>query len=68
MAILLLAAVGEKEKVNHTVNVRMRDNKEHVEQSLATTLEQLRWLQQQRAPRAQEDFQLSVCGRADPKP
>lgn len=63
-----ILAVGEKEKVNHTVNVRMRDNKEHVEQSLATTLEQLRWLQQQRAPRAQEDFQLSVCGQADPKP
>lgn len=48
--------VGEKEKINNTVNVRTRDNKIHGEISLASVIEKLKNLKKSRTLNAEEDF------------
>ncbi|KAM4661894.1 threonine--tRNA ligase 1, cytoplasmic-like isoform 2-T3 [Discoglossus pictus] len=48
--------VGEKEKQNHTVNVRTRDNKQHGEHKLVEIIERLSELQDSRVGNAEEVF------------
>ncbi|XP_078388580.1 threonine--tRNA ligase 1, cytoplasmic-like [Cetorhinus maximus] len=51
-----ILVVGEREKVNHSVNVRTRDNKVHGELSVGATIEKMKRLQQLRKVRAEEEF------------
>ncbi|XP_067871791.1 threonine--tRNA ligase 1, cytoplasmic-like isoform X1 [Heterodontus francisci] len=51
-----ILVVGEREKLNHSVNVRTRDNKVHGELSVAATIEKMKRLQQLRAVRAEAAF------------
>ncbi|XP_078055979.1 threonine--tRNA ligase 1, cytoplasmic-like [Mustelus asterias] len=51
-----ILVAGEREKVNHSVNVRTRDNKVHGELSVAATIEKMKRLQQLRKVRAEEEF------------
>ena len=51
-----LTVVGDKEKVNETVNVRTRDNKVHGERSVEATIERLQELKRTRVKQAEEDF------------
>ncbi|XP_077174454.1 threonine--tRNA ligase 1, cytoplasmic-like [Paroedura picta] len=48
--------VGEKEKANHAVNVRTRDNKVHGEVSVPSAIEKLMKLKESRTLRAEEEF------------
>lgn len=51
-----ILVVGEKEKTNHAVNVRTRDNKIHGEISAASAIDKLKSLQKSRTLNAEEDF------------
>ncbi|XP_054858826.1 threonine--tRNA ligase 2, cytoplasmic [Eublepharis macularius] len=48
--------VGEKEKANHAVNVRTRDNKVHGEVSVPSAIEKLMKLKASQTLRAEEEF------------
>ncbi|KAJ6664306.1 hypothetical protein lerEdw1_008525 [Lerista edwardsae] len=48
--------VGEKEKANHVVNVRTRDNKVHGEVSIPSAAEKLKKFKTSRTLRAEEEF------------
>lgn len=51
-----LAVVGEKEKANHVVNVRTRDNKVHGEVSFSSAIEKLKKFKTSRTLHAEEEF------------
>ncbi|XP_028632544.1 threonine--tRNA ligase 2, cytoplasmic [Grammomys surdaster] len=51
-----ILVVGEKEKIDNTVNVRTRNNKIHGEISIASVIEKLKDLKKSRALNAEEDF------------
>lgn len=54
--VIYLAVVGEKEKANHAVNVRTRDNKVHGEISVSSAIEKLKKFKSLRLPNAEEEF------------
>jgi len=54
--VIHLAVVGEKEKANHAVNVRTRDNKVHGEISVSSAIEKLKKFKSLRLPNAEEEF------------
>ena len=51
-----ILVVGEKEKANHAVNVRTRDNKVHGEISVSSAIEKLKKFKSLRLPNAEEEF------------
>ncbi|XP_043935137.1 threonine--tRNA ligase, mitochondrial [Protopterus annectens] len=51
-----ILVVGEKEKLNGTVNVRTRDNKQHGERGLQETVARLKELKDSRVEKAEEQF------------
>ncbi|XP_006874592.1 PREDICTED: probable threonine--tRNA ligase 2, cytoplasmic isoform X2 [Chrysochloris asiatica] len=51
-----ILVVGEKEKTNHAVNVRTRDNKIHGEISVTSAMDKLKHLKNSRALNVEEDF------------
>ncbi|XP_072201714.1 threonine--tRNA ligase 2, cytoplasmic [Excalfactoria chinensis] len=51
-----ILVVGEKEKANHAVNVRTRDNKVHGEISVSSAIEKLEKFKSLRLPNAEEEF------------
>ena len=50
----MFSVVGEKEKLNTTVNVRTRDNKVHGEQSVDSVVEKFKELAQRRLLNSEE--------------
>ncbi|XP_016055812.1 PREDICTED: probable threonine--tRNA ligase 2, cytoplasmic isoform X2 [Miniopterus natalensis] len=51
-----ILVVGEKEKANNAVNVRMRDNRIHGEISLTSAIDKLKSLKESRTLNAEEEF------------
>lgn len=51
-----ILVVGEKEKLNNSVNVRTRDNKIHGEISITSVIEKLKNLKKSRTLNAEEEF------------
>ncbi|XP_009468051.1 PREDICTED: threonine--tRNA ligase, cytoplasmic-like [Nipponia nippon] len=51
-----ILVVGEKEKANHAVNVRTRDNKVHGEISVSSAVEKLKKFKRSHIPNAEEEF------------
>ncbi|NXY17974.1 SYTC2 ligase, partial [Atrichornis clamosus] len=51
-----ILVVGEKEKTNHAVNVRTRDNKVHGEVSVSSAIEKLKKFKRSQIPNAEEEF------------
>lgn len=56
VVVLVLAVVGEKEKMTNSVNVRTRDNKVHGELSVSEVKARLTLLKRSRCQNAEEEF------------